>query len=88
MADLADRGHVDRVVESAVPAPRQSVHSSTARGVLDGCGAVVGSELITVGEPADVAGVADQGTRDGRADTEQVSQRRVRCVDGVADPLV
>lgn len=76
LADLADRGHVDGMIESAVPAPRQSVHDATARGVLDGCGAVVSGELVATGEPGDVAGVADQRTRDGRADTEQLRDRR------------
>jgi hypothetical protein len=44
VADLADGGEVDGVVESAVPALGQAVDRSSARGQLDGVGAVVGGE--------------------------------------------
>ncbi len=46
MADLGDRGHVDRVVQLPVPSPRQSVGEPPTRGHLDRCGAVVRREPV------------------------------------------
>jgi hypothetical protein len=66
LAELADRGHVQRVVQLAVPALGQSVHGAPARGVLDGRGAVVGGVVIAVSEACDVAGVADPLSGDDR----------------------
>jgi hypothetical protein len=58
LAQLADRGHVDGVVQLAVAAFGESVHDATTRGELDRGGAVVRGVVITVAEPGDVAAVA------------------------------
>ena len=88
MADLAERGEVQGVVEVAVPAPRQPVSATPARRVFDGGGAVVGGVGVSVREPGDVAGVADQHRGDDRPDPEHVSQRRVGGGDGGSDPAM
>jgi hypothetical protein len=44
VADLGDRGHVDGVVQAAVPAQRQPVNLPVAGGHLDRRGAVIGRE--------------------------------------------
>jgi hypothetical protein len=76
LAELADRDHVDRMIESAVPAPRQSVHDSARRGELDRSGPVVGGVVIAVTESGGVTGVPDDDRREDRPDTEQVRERR------------
>jgi hypothetical protein len=58
VAELGDGGRVDRRVQGAVPASRQTVHDPTTGGVLDRCGPGVRGEVITVAEPADVTDVA------------------------------
>ena len=70
VADLGDRGHVDRVVEAAVAAPGQPVDFPAARRYLDGGGAVVGGELIPAGEAGHVPDIADDRSGDDRADPE------------------
>src|SRR5690349_12837769 len=60
LADLADGGHVQGVVEVTVAALREPVHDAPAGGELDGGGAVVGGVAVPVGEPADVTAVADE----------------------------
>src|SRR4051794_28617511 len=60
VAQLSDGGHMDRRVQRPVPSSRQSVCDPAAGGELDGRGAGVRGEVITVAEPADVTGVADQ----------------------------
>jgi hypothetical protein len=57
LAELADCDHVDRMVESAVPATRQSVHDPTGRGELDRCGPVVGGVVVAVTESGGVTGL-------------------------------
>src|SRR5207247_3736985 len=59
VADLADRGHMDDVVQLPVPAPGQPVDRPVAGGDLDRGGAVVGGEPVAVREAADVAHVAE-----------------------------
>src|SRR5918994_540209 len=51
LADLADGGEVDGVVQAPVPTLGQAVDGSPAGGQLDGGGAVVGRELVSVAEP-------------------------------------
>ena len=85
LAELADRGQVQRVVEGAVAALGDPVHGAAAGGELDRGGAVVGGVAVPVGEPGDVAGVADQHRGDDRADPEDVGEARARRGDGVAD---
>src|ERR671911_1815065 len=70
------------------PPTEDPMHAGVSGGHLAGCSAVVGGELVTVAEPADVAGVADERTRDHRPDTEQVGERRLRREDRGADPAV
>src|SRR5262249_56835063 len=75
MPDLGDRGHVDRVVESAVAAQRQPEDPlPAARGHLDRGGAVVGGEVVPASEPEHLAYIADDGAGDDRADPEQAGQ--------------
>ncbi len=72
LAELADGGHVDGVVEVPVAAFGEPVHGAPARGEFDGGGAVLGGELVAGGESGDVAGVADERGGDDGADAEDV----------------
>ena len=74
LADLADRGEVQGVVEAAVAALGDAVHDPATGGTLDRGGAVVGRVGVTGGEPADVAGEADQVAGDDGPDTEQLGE--------------
>jgi len=74
VADLADCGHVDGMVETAVPAPGQPVDLSPAGGHLDRRGAVVGGEVVPARETGYVPDVADDGGCDDRPDPEQPGQ--------------
>src|SRR6516165_3376352 len=67
VADLGDRGHVDRVVEPAVAAQRQPVDLPAAGGHLDRGGAVVGGEVVAAGDPEHLPHVADDGAGNDRA---------------------
>jgi hypothetical protein len=53
--DLGDRGHVDGVVDAAVAAQRQPADLAVPGGYLDRGGAVIGGEVITPGEPGNIA---------------------------------
>lgn len=88
LADLADGGHVDGVVELPVAASRHPVHDAAARRELDRCRAVVGGEGVPAGEAAGVAGVADDLARDDRADAVEVGERGPRGFDRDRDPAV
>ena len=68
MADVADGGEVQGVVQSVVAALGEPVHELATRGAFHGCGAVVGGELVAVGEAAGVDGEPDQVTGNDRAD--------------------
>jgi hypothetical protein len=59
VADLADGGHVDGVVEPPVSAPLQPVDLALAGGHLDRGDAVASGEVIAAGEPGDVAAGAE-----------------------------
>jgi hypothetical protein len=59
VADLGDRGHVDGVVEAAVPAPAQPEDLALSRRHLDRGGAVAGGEVVPAREPGHVADIAD-----------------------------
>ena len=61
---------------------------SSTRGELDRCRPVVRSKAITVGEPAHVAGIADELRGDDRTDSIDLGQRGPRRLDGEADPAV
>jgi hypothetical protein len=74
VADLGDRGHVDGVVEAAVPAPAQPVDLARAGGHLDRRGAVVGREAVPAGKAGHVADVADDGGGHDGPDSEQPGQ--------------
>jgi len=54
VTDLADRRHVDGVVEATVAATREPVDLAWPGGHLDRCGAVVGGEGVT-GREADTS---------------------------------
>jgi len=73
------------VVETSVAALGEPVYHSAAGGPLDGGGAVVGGELVAVGEPAHVAREADEVAGDDGTDAEQVGQGRGGCFDGDAE---
>jgi hypothetical protein len=81
VADLADRGHVDGVVDAPVLAQRQPVDLAVPGGDLDWRGAVVGGEMIPAGEPGHVSDVADHGGRNDRADAEDLRQAVTRRAD-------
>jgi len=64
VADLADRSHVDGVVEPPVAAPGKPVDLALAAGHLDRRRAIVGSEVIPAGEAGHIAGGGDDGGGD------------------------
>jgi hypothetical protein len=72
--ELGYRGHVDRVVDTPVPAQRQPVDLPVPGGHFDRRGAVIGGEVISPGEPGNVADVADDGPGDHRADAEDLRE--------------
>jgi hypothetical protein len=78
VTDLGDGRDVDRVVQLAVPAPRQAADGTTAGFELDRCSSRVGGEVITVGEPVDIADMADHHRRDDGTDTEEFGHGRSR----------
>jgi hypothetical protein len=88
VADVADGGEVQGVVQSAVAALGEPVHDLATRGAFHGCGAVAGGELVAVGEAADVAGEPDQVTGNDRAEAEQVGERGPGRVHGETDTTV
>ena len=75
VADLVDRDDMDGGVELAVAASAESVPGLVAAGGVDGCGAVEAGEMVLVGEPGDVAGVADDLRGDDRGHAGDVGQR-------------
>src|SRR5947207_4663614 len=81
VADLGDRGHVDGVIDAPVPAPRQPAGPAVPRRHLDGRGAVVSGEPVAAGEPGHLAGGADHGGGDDRADAEDFGQAGARFLD-------
>src|SRR6266699_7283408 len=65
---------------SSCPLPRRESRWVTrpARGHLDGGGAGVGREVITIPEAGDVARVADDHRRDDRSHPEELGERSAR----------
>ena len=88
VSELCDCGHVDRRVQRAVPASRQTMNRSSTGGELDRSCAGVRSEVITIAEPTDVTGVADQDRRSHWTNSEQVGHRCRRCGNSRTDPFV
>jgi hypothetical protein len=88
LADLADRGEVQGVVEASVATLGAPVHDPAPGGTFDRGGAVVGRVGVTADEPADVAGEADQIAGDDRPDAEQLGQAGLRGGDRGADPAM
>ena len=74
VAELDDRGDVQGVVHGPVSPSGQPVGGplGVPRGPLDGGGPVVRGEPVRGREPADVAGMADQGGGDHVTDPEDV----------------
>ena len=64
------------------------LHDTSAGAHLDRCGAGVRGVVITVREPANVAGVADHHRGDDRADTEEFGERGARLVDRGRETLL
>jgi hypothetical protein len=60
---------------------REPVDPPVARGCLDGCGAIVGGEVITGGKASDRADVTDDGRGDDRAGAVELTHARSRCGD-------
>lgn len=58
--DLADRGHVDGMVQAAVPAPGQPADRLVPRRRLNRRGAVTGREMVPAGEAGHVGDVVDR----------------------------
>ena len=88
MADLGDRRDLDRMVQLAVPAPRQPMHTVTTGTDLDGRGAVVGREAVTIREAADVAGLTDGDRGTDRTDAEHLGRGRSGGFDRFGDALL
>src|SRR6185369_5461157 len=76
--ELGYRGHVDGVADTPVAAQRQAVDLPVSGGHFDRRGAVIGGEVITPGEPGNIADVADDGPGDHRADAEDLREAGVR----------
>ena len=74
LADLADGHHVDGMVELTVASPAEPVDDPTTRGDLDGSDPGVGGELVPVGEPADITGVADERAGQDGTDAVELGQ--------------
>ena len=85
MADLGDPRDVDRMVELAVAAPRQPVHAVATGADLDRGGAVVCGEVVTIREPADVAGLTDRDRGTDGTEPEHFCHRCSRCPDRVGE---
>src|SRR5918994_2046021 len=68
VADLGDRRHVDRMVQSPVALEVHAVDRPTGAALVVGGGAVVAGEVVAVPEPGDVTHLADDGGGDHRAD--------------------
>jgi hypothetical protein len=74
VAQLDDPGHVEDMVEPAVPGARQPVAQMlAARGVNRG-GAGPGGEVAAVREPGDVADISQDAGGTGGADPMDVHQ--------------
>ena len=67
VADLGDRGHVQRMVELAIPPRVEPVADMGPAGGFDGGGAVVAGVMATGCEPPHIAGMAIQQGRHDRA---------------------
>jgi hypothetical protein len=59
-----------------------------SRGHLDRRGAVVGGEVVAVGESTDVGDVTDDRCSDDCSDPEQLGERRLGRLDGGGDALL
>ena len=80
-ADLGDGRDVDRMVQLSVPAQRQPMDRTATRLERDRCSSRVRGEMMTVGEPADVARVPYHHGGDDRADSEDLGHGRARRGD-------
>src|ERR671911_2602545 len=74
VADLGDRRHVDRMVQSPVALEVHAVDRPTGAALVVGGGAVVAGEVVAVPEPGDVTDLADDGGGEYRADAVDVGQ--------------
>jgi len=77
LANLADRGQVQRVVEPPVASLRDAVDDPPAGGSLDRSGAVVSGEVIAADEAGHVAGEADEVAGDDGPDADQLGEARL-----------
>jgi hypothetical protein len=59
VAELNDAGHVEHMVEAAVPRVRQAVVGVLAAGGAGRGGAGPGGEVTAVREPGDITGIRD-----------------------------
>jgi hypothetical protein len=85
LPDLGDGHHVQRVVDAAISGPRQPVPDLLAGGGVDGCGAVVGGELILRREPVDGLDLGQDAAGDHGADAVEGGQVRASGFDEFAD---
>jgi hypothetical protein len=88
VAELDDRHDVQDPVDAPVPGPGQPVALLITAGRVDGCGAVPGGEMVTAGEAADIADVAQQPGGAGRADPVELLQRAAGGLDQFGELLV
>jgi hypothetical protein len=72
VADLSERGDMERVVQLPVPVRVEPVANARSAGRFDRCGRVVAGVVPSGREPAHVAAVADEVTRDDGTDAVHV----------------
>jgi hypothetical protein len=81
VADLGHGHHVQRVVQTPVSGPGEPMPDLLAGGGIDGCGAVVGGEVILGREPVDRFDLGEDAAGDDRADAVELGQVRAGAHD-------
>jgi hypothetical protein len=76
---------VQRVVEAAIASAGEAVSDLLAGGGIDGCGAVVGGEVVPRREAVDVLDLGQDSAGDDRADAVEIGQVRSAGRDEFAD---
>jgi hypothetical protein len=79
VADLADGGDVEDVVDPAVAGAGEPVADLGAGGGVERCGAGPGGEPVAVGDAGDVADVGEDPGGAGRADAVDVHEPGSGC---------
>jgi hypothetical protein len=87
LADLGHGHHVQRVVQAPVAGSGESVPDLLAGGGIDGCGAVVGGEVMPTGEAGDVFDFGQDPSGDQRPDAVEIGQACAGLLDQRGDLL-